>query len=180
MSNGKIIASILIILAVIGFVFVWQGYYPVAFVNWRPVFAKTLDANYSIALNFYKSQLKGNQAFNLPDIQDEIRRAVLQSLIEDKIIDSEINKKIGKSEFEKQIDEKLNKFDLNTDKIKEGAKLLYGLSVEQLKNTVLTAQAKREIAAELFGSPDKNFDDWLGEKFKSSKIIVLIPVRVND
>jgi len=186
---NKIIILISTSLIIVVMIIAWiTGYYPVAFVKpadsgwlgWRLVFAKTLDANYSIALNFYKSQLKGNQALNLSDVQDEIKRAVLQSLIESKIIESEINKKIGTSEFKKQIDEKLNKFDLNTDKIKEGAKLLYGLSVEQLKNTVLTEQAKREIAASLFGSPDKNFNDWLSEKFKSSKIIVLIPVRVGD
>ena len=181
---NKIIILISISLIVVTIIAWITGYYPVAFVKpadsgwlgWRPIFAKTLDANYSTALNFYKSQLKNKEI--LADAQTEIKRAVLQSLIEDKIIESEINKKIGTSEFEKQIDEKLNKINLSTDRIKEGAKFLYGLSVEQLKNTVLTEQAKREIAAGLFGSPDKNFDDWLREKFKSSKIIVLIPVRV--
>ena len=180
MNNGKIIAPILIILAVVGFALVWSGYYPIAFVNWQPIFAKSLDTNYAIALNFYKSQLKNNQVFNSSSTQSEIKRAVLISLIEDKIIDSEVVKKIGKNDFEKKITEKLSEIDLSSDKIKEGAKLIYGLSIEQLKEIVLTEQVKREIAEGLFGSPDKSFHDWLGERFKSSNIIVLIPVKVVD
>ncbi len=182
MSNGKTIISILIILAAIGLALVLQGYYPIAFVNWRPIFAKSLDTNYAVALNFYKSQLNNNEIFNSSVAQEEIKRAVLTSLIEGKIIDSEIIKKIGKREFEKRIAEKLSKidFDLSSDKTKEGIKLIYGLSAEQLKEIVLTEQVKREIAMELFGSPDKGLNDWLGEKFKSSNIKILIPVRVND
>lgn len=188
MNNGKIIAPILIILAAVSFALVWSGYYPIAFVKpadsgwlgWRPVFAKSLDANYAIALSFYKSQLKNNEIFNSSSTQEEIKQAVLTSLIEDKIIDSEVIKKIGKSDFEKKIIEKLSEIDLSSDKTKEGAKLIYGLSIEQLKEIVLTEQVKREIAEELFGSPDKNFHDWLGEKFKSSNIKVLIPVQVVD
>ncbi len=178
MNNGKIIAPILIILAAVGFALVWSGYYPIAFVNWQPIFAKELNTNYAVALNFYKSQLKNNQVFNSSSTQSEIKNAVLTSLIEDKIIDSEIIKKIGKSDFEKRIAEKLNKIDLSSDKTKEGAKLIYGLSIEQLKEIVLTEQVKREIAGELFGSPNKDLDDWLEEKFVAAKKSILIPVKV--
>ena len=188
MDKSKIILPIIIISIVIIFGLVWiLGYYPIVFIKpaesgwfgWRPIFAKSLNTNYEIALNFYKSQLKGNQTFNSSSTQDEIKRAVLQSLIEDKIIETEINRKIGASEFKKLIDEKLNKLDLSIDKIKEGAKLLYGVSVEQLKNTVLTEQAKREIAADIFSSPDKNFNNWLEEKFVAAKKVILIPIKVD-
>jgi len=187
MDKPKITFLIIILLIAIVFGLAWAtGYYPIAFVKpagsgwlgWQLIFAKSLDTNYSIALNFYKNQLK-NKEISV-DAQKEIKRATLQSLIEDKIIENEINKKIGTSEFKKQIDEKLNKIDLSTDEIKEGAKLLYGLSVDQLKDTVLTEQAKREIAASLFSSTDRNLADWLKEKLKSSKIIVLIPIQVVD
>ena len=178
MNNGKIIAPILIILAAIGFALVWSGYYPIALVNWQPIFAKELDTNYTVALNFYKSQFKNNQAFNSSSTHSEIKNAVLTSLMEDKIIDSEIIKKIGKSDFEKKIAEKLSKIDLSSEKTKEGAKLIYGLSIEQLKEIVLTEQVKREIAEELFGSPGKNFNEWLEEKFIAAKKTILIPIKV--
>ncbi|MFA4827490.1 MAG: hypothetical protein WC596_04575, partial [Candidatus Shapirobacteria bacterium] len=168
--------SLIIVVTIIAWI---TGYYPIAFVNWQPVFAKSLDTNYAVALSFYKSQLKNNQVFNSSSTQSEIKRAVLISLIEDKIIDREVIKKIGENDFKKKITEKLNEIDLSSDKTKEGAKLIYGLSIEQLKEIVLTEQVKREIAEGLFSSPDKNFNNWLGEKFKSSKIIVLIPVRVD-
>lgn len=79
--------------------------------------------------------------------QKEIKRAALDKLIEDKIINEILSEKLGSKELERLANDKLTTLSVNND-IANASQALYNLSLKDFKNLVLMPEAKREILTE--------------------------------
>src|SRR5574340_275895 len=100
MSKNKIIFLILFLVAIAVIFLISSKFYPVALVGLRPVIYSDLDKNYSAAVVYYqKAVLTYNTAnadlMKSAEVKNEIRRAGLESAIEDIIISNELVKRLG-------------------------------------------------------------------------------------
>ena len=158
---------------------IFSGAWPVALVNGHPITFSEFGRNYNIAYHFYQSELKiNNKDTSVLDSKDgiaELNRAVLDSTIENEIINEELNKILKPDDLNSIIDEKISKVDLNSDNFQKGAELLYGLSLNDFKQFVLVPKAKEQIMQGRLFSENRQLGDWLKEKKSQSRVVIFIP-----
>lgn len=180
-----IIISALFALAVIlGIYFAASGSYPVEFVNWQPVIYGTYKTDSEVAINFYNKTSNGTLAGD-DKATKEIKRAILESLVEDRLIEAELRKRISNDDLKSIIDDKVaaavKDADADTEKQIEA---LYGLNMADYKEYVLKPQARREIleARLLLDDNGKTLvssgdvlTEWLAKEKASANVISLLP-----
>jgi len=145
------------------------GFYPVAFSSkWIITgnqFNKIVDSSlfyYQKIYSVYSSStVVADAAFG-----KELRRAALEQMIEDKIINEFLSEKIGKKELEKSVNDKISALNMS-DGVVKGSRILYNLSIEDFKNLVLMPEARREILS------NQGID--IAELKKSYKPVILLP-----
>src|SRR3989338_11359268 len=141
------------------YLFVHNGYYPVAIVDSRMILARDFEREFNSALIYYQNALAtySDQKIDLTRVADfvlELRRATLDNLIEDVLISNELKGRLGDS-LEKVLVEKLPSFN-------ESAAALYGLTPSEFKERVLVPQAHREFLESYLVKEKSNLQDWLG------------------
>lgn len=155
--------------------------YPVAFVGSSSVLNSNFQESYLISYNFYSNNMKADNQdaviLKSDDIIKELKRATLDVLIGQKIINAELEKRIKSDDLEKMIDEKISKIDLSSDNFKKGSEFLYGTSVENVKNLVLISKIKEEILQGRLTLENSqiNLDEWLKQKKAETKVEILMP-----
>jgi hypothetical protein len=179
MNKKKIIILISLVVAAVLAIVVLTEFYPVAFVNWRPIAAKSFETDYSSARIYYQKALETydrNQAVVLDslEIQKELKRAVLDKLIENVLIEEELEKRLKNDDVEKMVAEKIKEAIKEKD-IKKEVETLYGLSLEEFKERFLKPQAKSEIFASRLLLENKNFDEELKKIKKEAKAAIFLP-----
>ncbi len=172
-----LIYGAIILISGIFYLVVTQSY-PVAFVNWRPIAVKNFETDYSSARVYYQKALETydrNQAVVLDsmEIQKELKRAVLDKLIENVLIEEELKKRLNNDEIEKMVAGKIDEAIKGRD-IKKEVEMLYGLSLEEFKERFLKPQAKSEIFASRLLLENKNFDEELKKIKKEAKVMVFL------
>jgi len=177
MNKKKIFILISFVTVIAIVIFISTQSYPVAFVNWRPITLKSFEKDFSVAVHYYQKMLETydrNQTAVLDssEIQQEIKRAVLEQLIKNSLIRQELEKQIKGGELEKMVDNKVQEVLKGKDVEKE-IETLYGLSLDEFRERVLKPQAETEIITGRFFLENKSFDDWLKES--RAKIIILMP-----
>ena len=183
----KKFSAILLVAAVLTAVVlvVFDGYWPAVFVNSNAISYKRFKEAYTVSVYYYRVGLKATSQdtaiLESDEVQKELRRAVLDSLVEQKLIESELGKRLSSRDLSQMIDEKMNQENLNSENFKKGAELLYGLPAEEFKKIVLISQAKREILEGRFILADSinsgqtgGFDEWLKSERAKAKISVLL------
>ncbi|MDI6717706.1 MAG: SurA N-terminal domain-containing protein [Patescibacteria group bacterium] len=170
-----IVAAVLIISAIF---ILYKGYWPAAFVGFQPITYAEFQKAYGATSHFYESSLKLYNEDPLliqsDDVKNELKRAVLDSLIENKIIDKELSNRYKPDDLEKIISEKIGKTDMNLNEVQKGSEILYGLSPKDFKEVVLITKAKQEILeGNLFGE-NKNYDIWIHEEKLKLKVKIFI------
>jgi predicted flavoprotein YhiN len=156
--------SILVIFIILQF-----NFYPVALTSKWIITSRQFSKIIESSLVYYQkifSVYTTSTPITDTKFQQEIKRATLDKLIEDKIIDEVLLKKLGSEELKKMVDQKLANLSVN-DKIADASQTLYNLSLKDFKNLVLLPEAKREILTE------QGID--LQEIKKSYQPIILIP-----
>lgn len=178
MKNPKIfiILSILFVgLIVIGAYLILSQSYPIALVNWKPIFTKDFNRDYQAASTYYKNALEtyseDSNVLNADEIKIEIKRAVLDNLIENSLIEKKLRQEIGNDKLRETIANKIKEITGKED-IKKAAETLYGFSFDEFKERVLAPQAKKEILEDLFKN---DFEEKLKEIKKAAKIMIFIP-----
>jgi uncharacterized glyoxalase superfamily protein PhnB len=175
-----LISSVIIIVIVI--VIVSQSY-PIAFINWQPISLKSFKADSATAIYYYQKVLETyneNQAgvIESSEVQQEIRRAVLNKLIENALIHQELRKRLKNNELERMVENKIEET-IKGKEIKKEVKILYDLSLDKFKERILKPQAEEEILAGRLllenNLPAGGFDDWLKEIKSKAKVIILLP-----
>jgi len=124
------------------------GVYPIAFVGISPIMVNDYNRNYSTSLNYYEKALEtyaqDSQVLKADEARQEIKRAVLDNLIEDILIDRELRKEIKRNDLNTLVENKIN--EISEGQIADKAiETLYGFSLSEFKKRVLEPQAKKEI-----------------------------------
>jgi hypothetical protein len=152
--------------------------YPVAIVNATGIIsADEFEKGYQGVVHYYRAAVqtydKANGAKDLTEADlQELRRAVLDSLIENKIIAAELEDRVG-DELRNLITQKISQVGVDTTKLAPAAEALYGFSFEDFRNLILDPQARREILMEKFIAEKKDFNAWLKEQRLSSSVVIL-------
>lgn len=159
------------------FLFIHNGYYPIALVNFHVITAKVLEENYQAALNYFQKAILtyGSDPAVLKKAESlqEIKRAALNKLITDFLIYQEAKKRLGGGLD--SVMEKIVNNNSNDPKLAQAAQEIYGLSLEDFKSQVLTAQAYKEILEGRMNLSNENFDAWLKNASEQAKVIILLP-----
>ncbi len=183
MISLKIFVSALVVLILLAVYLIVVGYWPTAFVNYQPIYYKEFQTDYLISHRYYQNSLKASGkdpvVLEADEVKNELKRAVLESLIGERLIDEELNKIIKSQDLSRMIEDKIAKNDLNSENFKKGSEMIYGLSPEEFKKSVLVPKAKEEILEGRLISENNplsnRLDGWLKEKKSRAKIIILLP-----
>jgi len=183
----KIVSIILIIMFVGGGYLYFAKAYPVILVDYRPISAGDLEKYYNGAYRYYQNVFnfynKDAAALDSEGAKKEIQRAVLDKLVEDKIINIELNRLIKPGDIDNVVKQKISEIN-NSQNVQKGAEILYGFSADEFQKQILIPEAKWEILRDrLFlsgeissapdGGEDKNFEEWLKRAKSKAKVIIL-------
>lgn len=169
MKTIKIFLWIIGFLILVIFIILQFNFYPVALTSKWIITSRQFNKIIESSLVYYQKTFSLYATGTpLADVkfQKEIKRAVLDKLIEDKIINEVLSEKLGAKELEKMTNEKLANLSINNE-IANASQTLYNLSLKDFKNLVLLPEAKREILIEQGIN--------LQEIKKSYRPIILIP-----
>lgn len=168
-----------ILIAVIAAYLLLMRYYPIALVGDSLISGSEFKKSYSISYNYYLNGLKtANQdtvVLESDEIRKELKRATLDMLVEREIIDRELSKMIEADSLSLMIGDKISKIDFNSDNFKKGTDLLYGASVEDIKNLVLIPRAKEEILEGRLILENEDVAGWFRQKRLEAKVSILTP-----
>mgnify|MGYP001558976238 FL=1 len=157
--------------------------YPIAFVNWQPIIFSSFKKDVLSAGSYYQKILETydkNQAvvMNSKEVKQEIERAVLDKLIEDKLIWRELEKRLENNDLKKMINDKIEEAIKGKD-IKKEVEVLYGISLDEFKERFLKPQARREIFESRLQLENNlsvgGLDNWLKKIKKQAKVVIFLP-----
>ncbi len=186
MTKNLLLFLLVIFIGITAYYFIHLGHYPVAIVNGSLITAKDLNDANTVATRYYISTLAGEnlveQALAIhtesdptsPVIQQELRRATLQDLIDKSLISSELNNRIGRG-LNSAVASRLNDVNADNEIVAEAAKLLYGLDFASFKEMVLVPQAERELLEGRLFLEQEKLDSWLASAEIAARVIILTP-----
>lgn len=167
-----------------GIAFIWlvsrQGWYPVALVGVRPIWAADFRENVRGTKQFYESQGRASKDPEIqkrvtsPEAKKEIERGVLQAMVEDALIRS-ASKALRIGNVSARLEEKVGRASESTESpqdLDRGVFLLYGWRFEDFKKRVLLPQARRELVQEELKKRGEDFDAWLGSIRGNARVSV--------
>lgn len=169
---------ILLFLAVVGAVAayaVFRGAYPIAVVDGTTISNEMYESKYSAALSYYRSALAtyaGAAAFGAAE-RRELRRAVLEGLIEEALVHEELLRREPK-ELGAVVENKIAKA-LEDPDFPGAARTLYGLTGEGARRYLLVPQAEREILEGRLFLENRELDAWLAAAKQAARVTLLVP-----
>jgi len=171
-SNKKSFLWFLVIFIVLVFIvlLIWTfDFYPIAFVNFRPIMAYSYYKNLEIAKKYY------NNSVNLSDINNLkiLQQAVLQGLIDEFAIDKRIKQEMTASEEKEKINQQIQR--LISDSGVVNGLSQRGISVKEAAKYFLPVAIKNEILSGQLLLEGKNLTSWLVGARKDLKVIILLP-----
>ncbi len=160
-----------------GYLMVLDGFHPMIFVNFRPIFRNEVERNLSLAYEYYHNALlySGSDPGKLDATEsyNELKRAVIDETVSREIIMRELKSRIYSKEISEVAERKIsNALDENPE-IKEGVEKLYGLSLAEFREQILLPQAYREILEGRMNLNNQDFNSWLEKTRKESSVIIL-------
>lgn len=157
------------------YVVIRTGVYPVAIVNSEMISARLFERELGVALNYYTDTLRGNEITPPPgqDFIRELRRAVLDDLIEKRLIRQLAREAIGEN-LPALVNEKIGFLDEGDENIPATIESLYGMSLEEFRELVMIPEAERVILKnELFADEkDRVFAEYLEGQRNEAKVYV--------
>ncbi|MEK7634647.1 MAG: SurA N-terminal domain-containing protein [Patescibacteria group bacterium] len=177
--KNKILIAILILFVAVVLWFIFTTNYPIALVNLQPISAIDFNKNYASSLVYYKNALetynnKDAKALEADEIKKEIKRALLENMIENILIDRQLKKEIKSSDLEKLIIKKIEEV-INGQNIQEAVEKLYGFSFNDFKKRILIPQAKKEIFESRIFLSGENFEEKLKDIKSKAQIMIFLP-----
>lgn len=170
--------SFFLLLVVIGttfFIFVEKGYFPVAIVNSTLItqrhYEKSVTAFMQYQEMFVKTYSRPNAPLSERDL-DDIRRLILEQVIENTLIRQEVKRRLG-SEAEVVIKNKIAGI-IDNQKLKEAAAAISGLNFEDFVELLLKPLAEQEILDGRLFLEKVRFEDWLKQARNSARVTILI------
>lgn len=166
-----------IIFAGLGFYYIVQaGYYPIAIVNGDVILAGEMKEEYSAALYYYANSPLTGQRPDVTggDFQKELRRAVMQELIEKSLVIKGLTDRAG-GEADDLVDRKIQEQNIDAQTLDSAARALYGITAADFMRLALIPRAQREVLESRLFLEDKKLDDWLKESAESAKVFIITP-----
>lgn len=161
------IAFCVILFSALGILYAIQaGWYPVAIVNSKIIWGRTLNTEVKTA-TYYLKQTVGAQ----PDYQ-EVKRGVLENLIEKTLISKQLHQEMDVAELTASINNLLSKH-LEQPELGPAASYLYGLDLKDFYNIVLVPQAEKELLEKLLKERGVEFGGWLNTAKESASVIYI-------
>ena len=163
--------------ALVVYAFISNGFFPAAYADGEFISARTQEAQVTAAVTYYDTIIKqappqGSAPKSVKEITPEIRRGVVEKLIENSIVRHQFAKKLGTAK--QLIDAKVNDPALDKDETKKNIKALYGLDIPAFKQMVLMPQARKELLAAKIAEEKLNFEDWLKARKKEARVIIFL------
>ncbi len=167
-------------IAVVGIVFGILGYWPIAFVGYSPITYNAFKEQTLIADRFYAVSLQvSGQNMDLMKsgaVIKDLQRTALDALVEQLLIERELDRRFKSDDLDRLVANKTGGIDLNSDEIKKGTSLLYGLTVDEFKREILVPKAKQELLeGNMLLNDGGTFNDWLTRQKRSASVAVFVP-----
>lgn len=151
-----------------------KGYYPVIVVNYHFVSAAAANKYYDSAMNYLRGTVMASKSdpavLNNQNQLKEIRRAVLDKLVENSLIYQEIKAR-EKENLDQDVKKKIGQAG-SLDQLKEKARVVYGLTSDDFVNFVLIPEAYRELLQDDMLSVREDFKEWLKGVRKKAGVFV--------
>lgn len=154
---------------------VLRGAYPVVLVNGTTISNEMYGSKYSAALSYYRSALAtyaDAAAFGAAE-RRELRRAVLEGLVEEALVHEELLRREPK-ELGAVVENKIREA-LKDPDFPSAARTLYGLTSEGARRYLLVPQAEREILEGRLFLEQQELDAWLLAAKQAARVTLLIP-----
>lgn len=160
-----------------GYYLVHYGYYPIALVNSQIITANRFEIEYAVAYNYYVRALSDAKDTDpkARDFKRELRRAVLDNLIEQALVQQDLNVRVGKDLNQIVQGKILNSQKLDPKTLEETARVVYGLDLSDFQSLVLVPQAEKEILQGRLFLEKKDYEQWLQEAKKTAKVFIVTP-----
>lgn len=152
--------------------------YPAAIVNGVWVGARDLDERAHAATQYYDKalltyKLEDGTAPPRDTVEREIKRAVLDKLVENIIVSDELEKRLGKEEARSAVEKKISSTPYETEEVKKAVADLYGFTLEEFRDIILVPQAERELLEDQFSKEKEGvFAAWLAGAREAAKVTV--------
>ncbi len=175
--NFFIIFSIFIVAGLSLYYLIDAGFYPIAIVNGKFISDRSFNQSFNSAQYYYSQAIKTYTAQannNLQAVALELRRALLDKMVQDILVSQELEIKVG-SQLPNLVATKLGNLKIDSQNFNQAVAAVYGLDFDQFKELVLVPQAKQEILQANFQSQNNSFVDWLKNTRHIAKVIILAP-----
>ena len=157
----------------------WDGWYPIAIVNYHGITEQALEENMDVIYGFSRNviALSGadSEKINSPEFSSELRLKVLDDLISRELIFRELKKQVGIGEASAIAEKNITNALSGKKDTGEGIEKLYGLSLAEFKDKVLLPQAFQEILAGRMDLNNQDFTEWLRNARKTSSVLIFYP-----
>lgn len=170
----------LLIVGLSSYFTVHNGWYPVAIVDFQFVSASTFEKDYQAAIHYFTNALLTYGTSKLdPSIlkaentRQEIRRAALEKIVIDAIIWKEARKEFGNN-LDITVENLIVK-NVQLSNLAEAADTLYGMTLDEFKERIVVAQARRELLESRKFTEKTDFKAWLATASQDAKVIILVP-----
>lgn len=165
-------AAVLLALAIVaGIIF---GYYPSAFVDTIPVWAKDLRRRERSAIGAYEVLNRGNAASSTDDRtaqgKKKAREVVLAQSIEQALVRNELERRLTKTVLNETLRDMLAR--VNPADLEEIAGVLYGGDIASLARDVVFPQAEQDILRGRLLLEDVDFADWLVRARRDARVTI--------
>ncbi len=158
----------------------WNGWYPVALVNYQVISAAALEQNVNIAYTYYKNvlTLSGGDpsSLNTPQSSQELERATLDELISRALVTHELQQRMSAADLQTVVNRTITNLTTSTTTtLTDGVEKLYGMSLDAFKAEVLTPEAYTEVLQGRMNFTSQDFTSWLADARKNASVIILYP-----
>lgn len=156
----------------------WFGLYPVATVNFNPVFKRDFDAKFALSRDYLAASSKQDNTQMLSD--EEIRLEVLNSMVQQKMVEELAKKDFPAeiSDIKKTVEDRINK-ELGGDKVQQLKDIGQSLSgSDQTKNIVNNFLKPAEfigLISEKVTASGRDFSAWYKENAGKARVYVFLP-----
>ena len=170
-----IVFLVLMVLGLSVFYMIQLGYYPVAIVGSSVISEHSYRESLLSAEHYYaqleKKYVSGETPERIPENIAELRRLMLDQMIENVLIETELQEELGSSVSD-LVEKKFEPLDVSSREFREGVTALYGMSVERFRDLILEPRARAEILEEHVIAEDSQFSDWSSESRKDARVFV--------
>ncbi len=157
-----------------------RGWYPAAIVNYQEIIsARRLEQAVASATHYYSraaETYEGENGASREIESAEVRRAILEKLIESELILDELEARVG-NELAQLVEGRIATIEGVRDPNFEGAvRTLYDLSISEFRKFVLEPKAREEILESRVKEEEKTtLTDFVGGLRRNARVRILIP-----